>query len=312
MKIGFLIRVGGIFGSVREVIETGNVLTELGHEVSMFTDPNQPTNWLPNKLKWRLNSDIPEQDCLIFADMPDHKYYEIFKKAKAKVKAYCMMGFDANAESISNVHEEIFKNYWTIADSDWQLDYISRFNMDYGPSIGGVNLKQFHPEPVKKFWDVVWTGDPRKRKGSKTIIEAISGLTSASYWKKGILQDKLRSFICGGKVFVDGHTRGGHCNPVLEAMACGMPVVCTETPCNSAFAIHEETCLRVQIGDARAMRNAIDRLLKNPILAKQLSFNAFLKAQQFDYKIIGARFEKEIVNRINKINERLPTHPLNK
>ena len=48
MTIGFLIRTGGIFGSVREVIENGNVLTDLGHDVTIYTDHGKDLGWLPN------------------------------------------------------------------------------------------------------------------------------------------------------------------------------------------------------------------------------------------------------------------------
>ena len=301
MKIGFLIRTGGIFGSVREVVENGNVLSSLGHDVTIFTDLGQDLGWIKNTVNWAKNTDIPELDCLIFADDPDVKYVAIFKAAKAKVKAYCMMGFPPELVRdmfLSPVHHDIICHYWPIADGDWQLEHISRFNTDCGPAIGGINLEQFRPVEREKKCDIVWSNDPRGRKDSKTVKEAITGLSQRSYFKQGIKQNDLKKFLCEGRVFVDGHLRGGWCNPVAEAMACGVPVVCTETPCTSAFAINGETCLTVPMGDSVKMRAAIDKLLAEPEYAAKLAANALKHISTFSYEIIGKRLEQAILKRL--------------
>lgn len=301
MKIGFLIRTGGIFGSVREVVETGNILVSLGHEVTIFTDHGKDLGWLKNVVKWESNENIPKLDCLIFSDDPDEKYYEIFKGAKAKVKAYCMLGFNPDLVTdifISPIHHELITNYWAIADSDWQLEYIKKFTKNYGPSIGGINLEQFRPVDRTKKADIVWSNDPRPRKDSATVREAIKGLSEISYFKRGILQNDLKKFICEGRIFVDAHLRGGWCNPVAEAMACGVPVVCTKTPCTSSFAINEKTCLTVPEKDSIAMRKAIDRLLANPEFAKQLAANALIHISKFSYDKVARKLEKAIRKRV--------------
>lgn len=302
MTIGFLIRTGGIFGSVREVIENGNVLTDLGHDVTIYTDHGKDLGWLPNNCQWESNEKIKPLDCLIFIDDPDEKYYELFKRAEAKVKAYCMLGFDKsriNGQFVSPVHHELITNYWPLADSDWQLEIIRYFNPDCGPSIGGINTTQFKPVVRKKIFDVSWSNDPRPRKDSKTVATAIGKISNKSYYRKGIKQDDLKKFLCDSKVFVDGHIRGGWCNPVAEAMACGVPVVCTETPCNSSFAIDDFTCIRVKEGDSVGMRAGILKILSNEQYAKYLSGNALDLIRKFDYRIVGKRLSEAIIQRVN-------------
>lgn len=303
MKIGFLIRTGGIFGSVREVVETGNVLASLGHDVTIFTDHGKDLGWLKNIVNWKPNTDIHDLDCLIFSDDPDEKYLEIFERANAKVKAYCMLGFDPAKVTdifLTPVHDYLIKNYWALADGDWQFDYIKRFTKKYGPSIGGINQEQFRPVEREIKCDVVWTNDPRPRKDSETVATAIKGLSNRSYFKQGIKQNDLKKFLCEARVFADAHIRGGWCNPVAEAMACGVPVVCTETPCTSSFAINEVTCLTVAEGDSAGMRIAISRLLADRDFAKKLADNALQHISKFNYNIIAARLERAIKRKVRK------------
>ena len=51
MKIGFLISGIGIFGSVREVVENCNVLTDLGNECFIFNPEGEKSHGLDVRLK---------------------------------------------------------------------------------------------------------------------------------------------------------------------------------------------------------------------------------------------------------------------
>lgn len=308
MDIAWLIRVGGIFGSVREAIEVGNALMRLGHTFTMYTDEGRDLGWLPNTLTWRHTRDLiaDRHDVLFWSDTPDDPYWEVFQWSQATIKAYCFMGFNPqDALKIQEItgkfisprhHQLITDGTWILYDGAWQGDHLPV--ADHGPAIGGINLDQFGPRDVPITADIVWSGDPRPRKGGDLIREALqgSGYTVATYFKKRIPQDQLAAFICSAPIFIDGHHRGGWCNPVMEAMACGSAIVCTDTPCNSDFTRHNENCLLVN--NAAEMRAAIDQLMIDPQLRDRLGTAAMATAREHTYDIVAARLHTAITKRV--------------
>jgi glycosyltransferase involved in cell wall biosynthesis len=63
---------------------------------------------------------------------------------------------------------------------------------------------------------------------------------------------------------------------MLEAMALGLPVVCTDCPAGGARAVIEDHIngLLVPVGDVEALYNAMKELIDNPELAAKISSNA--------------------------------------
>lgn len=303
MNIGWMIRSGGIFGSVRECVEIGNALMRRGHSFTFYSDQGKDLGWLPNTLQWKLTEDAAtdELDVLFWSDTPDDRYYNAFQASPAKLKSFCVMGFDpAQADEVfgSGRLGSIIKENFIIADGAWQLPYLRKYTDNLGPAVGGINLKQFGPREVLMDLEAVWSGDMRDRKGGIAVMKALKGIVHDGYSKKRITQHDLAAFICRAPIFVDGHKRGGHCNPVLEAMACGRAVVCTDTPCNSDFAKDNYNCIRVPVDDHVAMRNAIDALIADPMLRQRLSDNAILTAQDFDYDRVVVPLEAAIMERL--------------
>ena len=82
---------------------------------------------------------------------------------------------------------------------------------------------------------------------------------------------------------VHTRTHAGWANLAAEAMACGIPVVCTPHG-TLAFAEHEQTALVIQEPGAEAIRAAIDRLRRDPRLAGRLSDNARRRISGFSWE----------------------------
>lgn len=88
-------------------------------------------------------------------------------------------------------------------------------------------------------------------------------------------QQNIHDLIRDYAMFVSSSDFEGMSNSMLEAMAIGLPTICTDCPAGGARAIikdHENGIL-VPVNDADALANAMKEVAGNPALAEKLSVN---------------------------------------
>ena len=88
-------------------------------------------------------------------------------------------------------------------------------------------------------------------------------------------QQEIHRLIRDYSMFVSSSDFEGMSNSMLEAMAIGLPTICTDCPAGGARAIikdHENGIL-VPVNDVQAMANAMKEIAGDPELAEQLSLN---------------------------------------
>lgn len=79
-------------------------------------------------------------------------------------------------------------------------------------------------------------------------------------------------------------------NSVLEALACGLPVVSTDVGGVPHVVQHESTALLVPPNDAQAMMQAIARVLHDDALREQLRAGGLRHAQCFGWPVVAPRW----------------------
>ncbi len=105
------------------------------------------------------------------------------------------------------------------------------------------------------------------------------------YAPKDLSQPDLGREYDAAEIFLVGSWFEGFCQPGLEAMACGVPLVTTDNGGCLEYAIDGETALVVPPRDPVAMANAIRRLQNDEVLAKQLVANGLeLVERDFDWE----------------------------
>ena len=115
--------------------------------------------------------------------------------------------------------------------------------------------------------------DEKALKETKDLIEE---LKIADYIDFEPFSLNVHSEIIEDAVYVNSSDYEGMSNAMLEAMAIGMPVVCTDCPIGGAAAVikNGENGLLVPVGDADAMAQAIKRIINDKELSAKLSDNA--------------------------------------
>lgn len=324
LKIGWLIPTVGTFGAVREMVEVSNVLIGKGHNVVIYHPDGSECKWLKCLAQCRKLQSLNYDSLDVLIGIVDWKtdLYNNLLQAKAKVKAICLLGFEPTQEMAKAlrgeekfqdeaqriIYDAMQRKFLLLADSSWQVEWI-KTNTGYpaGPAFGGVNLDMFQPsEKQNKKLKIIYSGDPRDRKGTDIVeksLEIIKNKTNYEfeaefYWNKKLKQPELIKFIQQGDIFLDAHRRAGWCNPVAEAIACGVVPVCTDIGANRDFALHRETALIIPVDDAEAMADAAIELIESPELRNKLSKSGLKLINKFSYENIVPVLEQKLISLI--------------
>lgn len=324
MKISFLEPHLGVFGGIRRIVELSNHLIMRGHQVAIYHSDGSPCSWMKSHAEIRSSREVleTEHDVLIFND-PNPVDFKFARKARASLKAYyvlelynapLLMRPDPRICLPSNqrtlfVRAFLQSPYLKLVNASWLAQWLaSNMNIETRPVIGAVNTDMFNPVPVEKKSDeirILCSGDPRRRKGTETVLKAFEiaqaqepRLKLDTYYGQGIPQEKMAYKYCTADIFVDAQMQGGWSNPVAEAMACRVPVVCTDIGAVQDFAFHGETALVVPCDEPSLMASAILQLAQERGLARRLSERAYQRITRFTWRKTAAELEKILLREL--------------
>jgi glycosyltransferase involved in cell wall biosynthesis len=318
LKISFVEPHLKVYGGIRRIVELANRLTARGHDVTIFHSDGSPCQWMKCTAGIKEHEKVleGEHDVLIFND-PNPADFSLVKRAKARLKVFYVlelyrMDLLKGSPKVYLhkrtllVKRSLQSPYLKLSNSTWLVHWLKEnMNIDSHLLIGGINTEMFHPVEVERNPEeirLLCSGDPRKRKGTATILEAVEiarkeepRIVLDTYYGAGIPQERMAEKYSSADIFVDAQWQAGWNNPVAEAMACKVPVVCTDIGGVRDFAFHEKTALLVPPKDPEALAAAILRLVRDKDLRKKLLTNAYRHVGQFDWDKSAERLE-EIIN----------------
>ena len=151
---------------------------------------------------------------------------------------------------------------------------------------------------------VCFTGHFIERKGSLRLSKALESCpnTKSIFIGKGpdqptcegilfsgqVEHDQIYKYLNAADVFVLPTLAEGCCNSIIEAMACGLPIISSDRTFNDDI-LDEQCSIRIDPTDVRAITSAINQLRSNADLLKDLSTGALKKSETLKIEIRAQR-----------------------
>ncbi|MCQ2232220.1 MAG: glycosyltransferase family 4 protein [Paludibacteraceae bacterium] len=171
----------------------------------------------------------------------------------------------------------------------------------------GVDLSIFHPMEQaaarerlrieKEAFVVIFVGSFIERKGAHRLSEAIGMITGKQVFsifvgEEGDCKPSCENILYCGKVkheelplylnaadaFVLPTLKEGCCNAIVEAMACGLPIISSDMDFNDGL-LDDRNAIRVDPMDVEALAQAIVRLRDDEMLRRQMGAESLRRAQ---------------------------------
>jgi glycosyltransferase involved in cell wall biosynthesis len=187
-----------------------------------------------------------------------------------------------------DISRYVFKQRDTVEP---KLIWLRAFLEHYQPQLAIQTLAELHSEFPNTFLTMI---GPDKCDGSLMTSKALADSLEMSQQVEfiGVIKkNQVPTHLQKGDIYLNTTRYESFGVAVLEAAACGLPIVSTSVGEIPYLWTSEENILLVSPKDSRAMAEAIKRILVEPGLAEKLSRNARKKAEQFDWSIVLPKWD---------------------
>lgn len=188
----------------------------------------------------------------------------------------------------------------------------------------GVDLSIFKPDKLERFNSISdrtvkigWVGNSKWEisdlKGINTIIKpAINVLQKQGYNITLVTSDKqshpipfekMPSFYSDIDIYVCASLFEGTPNPILEAMACGVPIISTSVGLVQEVFGEMQSNYILQERSVNCLVHALKMLLNNPSMLAQLSKENICSIMCWDWKIVINNFDNYFKKHLALLNK---------
>jgi len=304
MYIGFIEPGLHVCGGIRRILETANRLVNLGHNVTILTPRGETSLWLPTKANTARLAELPHRtfDIIIFNLADQYKHALL---AKAKKKVFWVLAPEALYKTPAIPIKALNKGFYLVANSTFTKQYIIKHvttKLNYNVPIipGGINELHFKYDATQPTcFHAMYYGSKRPWKGTELIEAALRNLPIKTLKMEGLHtpQTQLYKLYNSANCYISAGQVEGFNFPILEAMACGCPVICTDDGGNRDFVKDGVNALVVRRAP-QDIRNTVNRLLADKKLQNKLRNEGLITARnpKYDWDVVTKQFESILKN----------------
>lgn len=316
----FIVESGGLCGGVRQIFEQAKRLFERDWPVKIFTLDRQPT-WfaIPPGVEWR---QFPDYEHLKTVLMAENGWKIATWWKTANVVAECLRG-DEGCYLVADIETEY---YTRPIEREWVLTTYNLPLRRYTESkwvenslpdttwIGiGINHDLLYPQNIERDPTTAMAIARKQRlKGFRQLGElsrrlshvvpeaalitvGLQNMEFGGAWRRhysGLSDWEIARLYNQVGCLVSTSLHEGFGLPHIEAMACGTPVVTTDSDGNTEFCEHRANCLMYNWDNMLGMAGGIREIFQNEGLRETLITNGITTALQYTWDPVIDRLEK--------------------
>jgi glycosyltransferase involved in cell wall biosynthesis len=318
LDFGVLLPHVGVFGGVRRFLELGNVLVRRGHRYVLYHPTGSPPTWMPFHGEVRPLAALREHThgALVAShvDLAD-----ALESARANVKLFYCVHKNLPGRAIArHTGWTLLANSSALRERLWR-----RYRVRAEHALGGVNLHLFRPrdstpaaeEPLRI---LVYARVSRAGKGTRIAVCAAERAASRvplrlvlfdhtgpgnerdarehlrprvpHEFHLNLPQPELARLFASCHLFASAERRAGWSNTVAEAMAAGVPVVCTRAG-TEELATHDDTAWIVWWRHAWNFSRALVKLGRDPVRRDRMRRAALQRVRHYSWEHVADRLE---------------------
>jgi GT2 family glycosyltransferase len=314
LSVIYVMQDTGVGGGARVIFEHLNRLADRGHQVELYSLAERP-RWFPLTVPVQtfgsyesLAAALAKKDAIKVATWWETGEFVWQASLQKGVPVFLVQDIETSYYGDEHAHEKARvmagyrKEFHYIADASWtKVQLQQQFGVEATVVAPGIDETIYKPMDVVREKDVVLSvGRTNPLKNVELLLRAFPLVKSrASLWLFGIEprvgKELTARYIFApsdhgaaelynqATVFVLTSIHEGFGLPILEAWACGCPVICTDADGNMDFCRDGENCIMVPRDDEKALASAIERVLGDVGLQESLRQAGFTALRDYTW-----------------------------